>query len=409
MAYDVISIAGERFSFAGGQKNFIETLAQRFPGERENLQNYYRTIEAVVDNSPLYRLRFKHSLNLLNPDYIKKSASEFIASVIRHPLLQQVVAGNVPLYAGVEGKTSFYTHAFINHFYNRSAYRIVGGSSIIAHSLVRSIRSMGGSVYASSPVTAIRCNSTQAVCVTLENGNEIRGDYFISDIHPLRTIELLETPLIRKSYRERILNLKNTTSIFTVYIRFKKDKVPYFNSNFYHYKGNSVYGCENYTQQDWPKGFLYMHHCPSVAPQYAETAVVLSYMNFEEVARWKGTSVGRRGEDYENFKRQKAERLLDELEKQMPGTRSDIECYYTSTPLTYLDYTGTENGSMYGRLRDCSEPVQNMVSQRTKIPNLFLAGQNTNSHGALGVIIGAIITSSELLDINTIVKQINHA
>ncbi|MDR2806163.1 MAG: NAD(P)/FAD-dependent oxidoreductase [Dysgonamonadaceae bacterium] len=406
VAYDVISVAGERFSFANGQENFIETLAQRFPGERSNLQNYYRTIEDVADNSPLYRLRPNNSLNLLNPDYIKKSASELIASTINHPLLQQVVAGNVPLYAGIEGKTSFYIHAFINHFYNRSAYRIVGGSGVIAHSLVRSIHSMGGSVYASSPVTAIHCNSTQAVSVTLKNGEEIQGDYFISDIHPLRTMELLKTPLIRKSYHSRILNLKNTASNFTVYVQFKKDKVPYLNSNFYHYNGNSVYGCENYTQQDWPKGFLYMHHCPSIAPQYAETAVILSYMNFEEVSRWKGTPVGRRGEDYENFKRQKAERLLDELEKQMPGTRSNIECYYTSTPLTYLDYTGTEAGSMYGRLRDCSEPVQNVVSQRTRIPNLFLVGQNTNSHGALGVTVGAIITSSELLDINTIVKQI---
>ncbi|MDR2449737.1 MAG: NAD(P)/FAD-dependent oxidoreductase [Prevotellaceae bacterium] len=406
MAYDVISLSGERFNFANGQEHFIETLAQRFPGERNNLQNYYRIMETVADNSPLYRLRWNNALNLLNPDYIKRSASDFIASTINHPLLQQVVAGNVPLYAGVEGKTSFYIHAFINHFYNQSACRIVGGSAAIARSLVRSIRAMGGSVHASSPVAAIHCNQTQAVGVTLKNGEEIRGDYVISAIHPLRTIELLETPLIRKSYRDRILNLKNTPSNFTVYIQFKKNKRPYLNSNFYHYNGNRVYGCENYTPHDWPKGFLYMHHCPSASPQYAETAVVLSYMNFEEVSRWKGTSVGRRGAGYEDFKRQKAERLLDDLEKQIPGTRADIAQYYTSTPLTYLDYTGTENGSMYGRLRDCSEPVQNVVSQRTRIPNLFLTGQNTNSHGALGVIIGAILTSGELLGVNTIVKQI---
>jgi all-trans-retinol 13,14-reductase len=225
----------------------------------------------------------------------------------------------------------------------------------------------------------------------------------------LRTIELLNTPLIRKSYRDRVLHLKNTTSNFTIYIRFKKDKIPYLNSNFYHYNGTRAYGCENYTQQDWPKGFLYMHHCSSATPQYAETAVILSYMNFEEVSRWQGTPVGRRGEEYENFKLQKAERLLDELEKQLPGTRAAIERYYTSTPLTYLDYTGTESGSMYGRFRDCSEPVQNVISQRTKIPNLFLVGQNTNSHGALGVIIGSIIALEGLVGINTILRQIKDA
>ncbi|MDR0412497.1 MAG: NAD(P)/FAD-dependent oxidoreductase [Dysgonamonadaceae bacterium] len=406
MAYDVISIAGKRFAFANGQENFVETLAQHFPGERNNLQNYYRTIEQVALHSPLYTLQYSPSLNLLNPDYIKKSADALIASTIGHPLLRQVVAGNVPLYAGVEGRTSFYIHAFINHFYNQSACRIVGGSAVIAQSLVRSIRAMGGSVHAASPVAAIHCDREKATGISLENKEKIAGDYIISGIHPLRTIELLETPLIRKAYRDRILKLKHTASNFTVYIRFKKAAVRYLNSNFYHYNGDRVYGCENYTQQDWPKGFLYMHHCSSPAPEYAESAVILSYMNFEEVARWQGTRTGNRGADYEEFKRRKAERLLDALEQQLPGTRSGIAQYYTSTPLTYLDYTGTEEGSMYGRLRDCSEPVQNVVSQRTKVPNLFLAGQNTNSHGALGVIIGAIITSGELLGVRTIMQQI---
>jgi all-trans-retinol 13,14-reductase len=46
------------------------------------------------------------------------------------------------------------------------------------------------------------------------------------------------------------------------------------------------------------------------------------------------------------------------------------------------------------------------VSQRTRIPNLFQTGQNINSHGILGVIIGAILTSGELIGVNTIVKQI---
>jgi all-trans-retinol 13,14-reductase len=97
------------------------------------------------------------------------------------------------------------------------------------------------------------------------------------------------------------------------------------------------------------------------------------------------------------------------LEEQMPGTRENIQHYYTSTPLTYLDYTGTERGSMYGILRDCTEPMQTVVSQRTKIPNLFQTGQNINSHGILGVIIGSIITSGELLGVNTIIEQIKAA
>ena len=46
---------------------------------------------------------------------------------------------------------------------------------------------------------------------------------------------------------------------------------------------------------------------------------------------------------------------------------------------------------------------------KTKIPNLFLTGQNTNMHGILGVTIGAINTCGEILDISYLINQVrNH-
>ena len=61
---------------------------------------------------------------------------------------------------------------------------------------------------------------------------------------------------------------------------------------------------------------------------------------------------------------------------------------------------------MYGIMRDTNFPTQTLVTQRTKIPNLFLTGQNINSHGILGVIIGAILTCSEIIGADTIIRQI---
>ena len=47
--------------------------------------------------------------------------------------------------------------------------------------------------------------------------------------------------------------------------------------------------------------------------------------------------------------------------------------------------------------RDISLGPAGRVQHRTKIPNLLLAGQNVNSHGILGVLVGTIVTCSELL------------
>jgi all-trans-retinol 13,14-reductase len=408
-AYDLISIGSERYPFANGAENFTEQLGKYFPNEKDNLQKYWQAIREATESSPLHSLKTTNEPIILNPEHIKLSYDNFLEKITSNKKLQLVLAGNLPLYAGEKGKTPMYISAFINDFYNRSAYRIVGGSETIALSLVKSIRAMGGEVIPQAEVVKINCNDKQAVSVSLKNGETIEGDYFISNMHPARMVEMVDSSLLRKSYRDRIADLNNTISNFTVYLAFKKNTVPYLNSNFYHYDTpDDVWRGKDYDKTDYPRSFLYMHLCSSENQQFANAAVLISYMNFEDVAQWKGTKIGRRGAHYEDFKRDKAEKLLDLLEKQIPGTRQNIEYYYTSSPLTYLDYTGTEKGSMYGVLRDCNESVHSLVSQRTRIPNLFQTGQNVNSHGILGVIIGSILTSGELLGVNHIVKQIKN-
>ena len=129
-------------------------------------------------------------------------------------------------------------------------------------------------------------------------------------------------------------------------------------------------------------------------------------MKMDDVARWAGTSVGRRGADYEDFKRRKAELLIDEVEREFPGLRDSIECWFTASPLTYLDYTGTQDGSMYGVAKDITLGAACRVPHKTKVPNLLLTGQNVNSHGMLGVLVGSIVTCSELLTVQKIYRQI---
>jgi all-trans-retinol 13,14-reductase len=149
-----------------------------------------------------------------------------------------------------------------------------------------------------------------------------------------------------------------------------------------------------------------MHQCVVDGQQYAESAQVICYMHYNDVRQWDNTTIGKRGADYELFKRKKTEQILTKLEKQFPKTRENIESVFASTPLTYRDYTATKEGSMYGIIRDKNFPMQTLVSQRTKVPNLFLTGQNINSHGILGVTIGAIITCAEFIDKNEIIRQI---
>ena len=403
--YDVVSLCGQHFRFANGREAFIEQMSQYFPQQRDALVNYYNLVDKVASASSLHSLNNVETDAAVNMEYQMRTINEVIDSTVSDPLLAKVLVGNLPLYAAEKDKTPFSTHAFIMDFYNQSAYRIVGGSDQVAESLVRTIGRYGGRVLTRSKATKIVCDNTHATGVEFERFTAdglrftefLEADIVISDAHPMRTMELLDTNLIRPAFRRRINSIPQTVGGFSVYLHFKEQTVPYLNSNFYGYLQDSPWGCELCDEKSWPKGYLYMHLCHEPQPKFAKTGVILSYMQMADVMKWKGTRVGHRGEDYEAFKREKAERLLDALELEFPGLRSQIADYYTSTPLTYEDYTGTEGGSMYGIARDVSLGAACRVPHRTRVPNVFQTGQNINSHGILGVLVGTIVTCTEIV------------
>jgi all-trans-retinol 13,14-reductase len=407
-AFEIISIEGRKYKHAMGFENFAETLAQEFPKEKDNINKYVKGIRSVSHSSSIYAHDdFSFSGNFINSDFVNISAYDYIRSITDNIELQDVLAGNNMLYAGVKEKTPLYIHALINNFYIQSAWRIEGGSDIIADSLCNSIRKFGGEVFSNAPVAKINCNTTKAVSIKLANGETIESKYFISNIHPDLTMQLIESPLIRNIYRERISKLENTISTFILYLTFKPQTVPYLNYNFYHYETTDVWDCVNYTPDNWPRNYLIMHQACKNSYTYANSAIVITYMNYQDVIKWENTTIGKRGDDYKRFKEEKTKRILSELEKSFPGISENIQSYYTSSPLTYRDYTATKHGSLYGILRNKNCPERTILSHRTKIPNLFLTGQNINAHGILGVSIGAILTSSEIVGMENILKEIN--
>ena len=388
--YDTIALAGEIFRFPNGRDAFVEQMSSYFPKEKDNLKHYIDLVARIASASTLNSLTSEERDLAMNTEYQTRSINDVLESLFRDEILRNVLVGNLPLYAAERDKTPFAQHAFIMDFYNQSAFRVVGGSDVIAHSLARSIKEMGGQVLTDKRACRIRCNETQATGVETANECFFPADYVVSTVHPARLLELLDTKLIRPAFRSRLSNIPNTTGCFTLYVKFKENTMPYMNTNFYGYHSSSPWDSD---QHD----YLYMHHCHRDKARFAKSGVVLSYMKMDEVARWQGTYAGHRGADYEAFKHEHAEQLIQDVERHHPGFTAAIDTYYTSTPLTYLDYTGTENGSMYGVAKDIHLGPAGRVPYRTKVPNLFLAGQNVNSHGMMGVLVGTIVTCSELL------------
>ncbi len=396
-AYDVVSLQGERFAFPNGREAFIEKFAQRFPDQRENLERYCDLVEQVASLSPFRDLQ--HVVDedrFIDDKLLYQSLSDVIDQTITDPLLREVLVGNLSLYAAQRGKTPFATHAFIFDFYNSSAFRIVGGSDTIVKALTEVFEQHGGKVLTRRKVTQILVEGKKASGVLTANGERFTADVVISDVNPKQMIGMVDDGVFTQAYKSRIKGIADTTAVFSLFLRFKEGAMPYLNSNFYGFSTDSPWQMNGDIDDTWPQGYLYMHHCHEPNPKYAQGGVVLAYMSMDAVRNWSDTSIGHRGNDYERFKEHMAERLLDSVEKDFPGLRDAIEAYYAASPLTYRDYTSTPEGSIYGLEKNVNN-IADRVSYKTKVSNLLLVGQNINSHGMLGVLVGTMNVCQHLL------------
>ncbi len=414
-AFDRIIFDGDdnEYPQAQGHENFIQQLLKYFPEEEQGLRAYCAKIREVCSKFPLYNLRegdfYSEKADILGID-----TKAFIESVTSNKRLQEVLAGNISLYAGLPDKSPFYVHALVINSYIESSWKCVDGGSQIAKYLVEEIRKYNGEIIRHVEINRIVETAGKIAFVESKDGRKFYGDIFISNIHPARTLDILESDLIKKAYKSRIKSLENTISTFTLNIVLKPETFPYFKYNLYYHDRDSVWTGTEYTDENWPPEWAMFLQPSSRSEQWAEGMTILAYMKIDDVREWEQTfntvsGSDDRGPSYEAFKKAKAELLIDKLELKFPDIRSCIKSYYTATPLTYRDYIGNEDGALYGIVRDYKNPLKTFISPRTKVPNLFLTGQNLNLHGILGVSVSAMITTMSVVNRNDLIEKVRNA
>jgi all-trans-retinol 13,14-reductase len=245
-------------------------------------------------------------------------------------------------------------------------------------------------------------------------GEKIYGKNFISNIHPQNTLDLVKSDVIRKAYRERIKSLENSISVFCINAVMKKHTFPNHNQNYYYYTKDNPWSHMDYTEESWPMGFFMFASAAADAPEYCAGVSIMSCMRYDDVKKWEhtfntDTNEASRGTDYDEFKKEKGEKLLSCTEDIFPGIRDCIKSWYASTPLSMRDYIGTSDGSLYGIAKDYKETMKTLISARTRIPNLLLTGQNLHMHGILGVAISSVVTCAELLGMEYLIEKIRNA
>lgn len=399
------------YPHAQGLQHFTEVLSPYFEHCREALKSYTDTLATVGQHFPLYNLR--------NGDASEKERvihwkMEEILQRIPDEKLRHVLTGNNLLYAGSRQKTPFYIHALVSKSYIDSAYKIRGGSSQISKLLWRQLQQQGGAIFRKEKVVKLEERAGRIVSAVTESGQVFEGKQFIINAHPAMALQWIDSALVKPGYRKRIVTAENSISAFMVNIVLKPGKVPWHNYNIYWNRNADTFAAVEYARENWPANYALYFGEDAARPGYADTVAALTYMHASELERWKHTCnitarPSEREASYHAFKEEKAAQLIDTVAGRYPELKEHIEEIQVASPLTFRDYMGSPDGSIYGIMADVNNLAGTQIPIRTKIPNLIFTGQNIGIHGILGVSINAVAACGELLGLDYLLQKINKA
>lgn len=405
--FDIIGFPDAEYPIAMGSDRFVERLRPFFPGEKESLQRYVTTLEEIVGTFPLYNLELPD--NHAEEKYRHLSAAGFFASFnpdptsrVPHPV-SEILAGNNLLYGGNPATTPLNIAAAINHSFISGAWRCTGGSGQLTGILLDGFREAGCELFLNCTISSILNHGGRFILKTKDQ-QVFEAHKIVAAIHPSALLDMIDPSLFRPVYRQRIRSLKNTVASFAIHAVLSKGVFPYRNSNYYGHVRGFTWSGE--ADGDWPGSFLLQTPSPAAVDGTAESAVILAPMPYSLTEHWAATTTGRRGDDYAGFKQEMADRLLQAVGQRFPELRPAIRYMEVSTPLTWRDYTGVPEGSMYGIEHDYHDPLLTSIMPKTKIPGLWFTGQNVNLHGMLGVTIGAVMTCGEIVGLPYLLNKI---
>lgn len=393
--FDRVTIGNQTFNFAQGYDAFVETLTAAFPAERDALNKYADMLKQCGEQQ-FDALNPQTGESSLLSRLFETSAYQYLTETFHDPLLINVLCGTSLKMELRKESLPLFTFAHGNGSFIESSWRLKGDGSLIVNSLVDGIRMHGGEIICNTEVRELVEKDGKLVHAVCSNGEIYEGTIFISNIHPAVTCNLVkQSSRMKKVYRSRITHLENTFGMFTVSLRIKPQTLRYFNWNQYIYKEPDVWTF--HLKNNPVSGVLVSCRIPEDGSKYVQQVNLLTPMNWSECEQWSHTEVGRRGEDYKAMKKRVADECITLAERFIPGLRDRITGCYTSTPLTYRNYTLTPEGSAYGLRKDFRNPIITLLSPRTPIPNLLLTGQNLMLHGLHGVTMTALFTCAEVL------------
>ena len=342
--YDRVIIGGEAYDLPKGRRNLRDMLVSRFPAEESGIDGYFEAVRQAASSS----LPFQVAKTLPGPvqeesgpmmrssfaRWADRTTREVLEELTSDQRLIAVLTAQFGDYGLPPAESSFAMHALLVHHYFRGGYYPVGGSGVIAESIIPVIEGAGGLVLINAEVAQVVVEDGRAVGVQMAaDGRIVRAPIVVSDAGVLNTFGALLPREVAEDagLLQELEDVSPSMAHLCLYLGFEEtaEALDMPRHNLW------IYPNEHYEQTiedsrrdpEAPLPMVYVSFPAAKDPDFTRrhpghaTVDVITAAPYEWFERWEGSRWKRRGADYDAFKDRLAERMMQALFEQMPQLR----------------------------------------------------------------------------------------
>jgi all-trans-retinol 13,14-reductase len=417
-AYEHCWIGEHRIDMPAGMDRLIESLSEKFPAEKKRLKKYLMLVRKVSRQLQLIPKMNGFWDNLLIPfrtaqlgKYGLFRLKKVIDWHIKDPLLKKVLNVQCGDYGLPPGQASFPLHCAVMDHYFEGGFYPMGGGAAIVKAMTNSIKKHGGSILTSTPVKRILLEGDKhkrAVGVELENGVQIKAKRIVSNADPEMTyLKLAGRENLSSKLLAKLEKTKYSVTSLIMFLTVDMDvrKAGLDSGNIWMLRDQDLellfkdMSSEDIlTEDEFPGLFI---SCTTLKDPLSfnghyHNLEVVTFIDYQFYNRYEQDG-GKRSEDYLKHKERICQKLLNSLEKVLPGVKGKIVQMELGTPMTNEYYINSTKGNVYGTEKNFWQTGPFSYGNKSEIENLYLCGASILAHGVGGASNSGVETAATIL------------
>ena len=421
--HDVFIYPDLKFPQASDPKSFQEDLVNRFPSEEQAIMQYFIDMKKASGWFQSFLIGKILPLGFIgdllknkNKKLALSTTKEYLDERFKDKKLKAILCSIWGDYGVPPSESAFVIHSLVVRSYLYGGYFPVGGASSIARNMIPIIERNGGKVLGKKPVSRIIVENNKAVGVQViikDKTEKYFAKKIVSDAGAFNTFQKLIPENLQSPFSDELNTDKLGISTNTLYVGLKEspEKLGIKGENmwiFTDYDHDKMYQ-NSKISNDIQMAFVSF---PSIKNSLAQTHTmeIISFTQYDKFNKWKDTKWMKRGADYDEYKKEISNKLVDFAEKHIPGISELIVFHELSTPLSMKHFTAWEKGGFYSYPFTPDRFSNKAFSSKTPIKNLYLTGTDAGMLGVLGAMMGALFSTVKmkgLLSFMKIMKKIN--